>query len=270
MGANDIPILGMALALASVLASLVVYRITRVGLEKELLISVGRMTLQLAVVGVYITFIFELNHPAVNIGYIFLMVGVANYSLLRNAGMVTKMFRYTFPALLLAVFSVIAYFFVFVFRPTPLYEAAYLIPVAGMLLGNSMNRTIVTMERFYNAVKRGEERYAALLAMGATLREATAPFLKEAYRAGLAPSLANMAAMGIAFLPGMMTGQILGGSSPTVAVKYQIAIVLAIFVSTDIASILCITFSMRRGFDRFGFLRNDIFKEKVVGKPAKR
>jgi len=262
MGAGDISYLGMGAALASVLLSLAVYRITRVGLERELLVSVFRMTAQLGLVGMYITFIFKLNHPAVTIAYLFLMVAVANYSVLRNAGLISALFAYTFPALLIAVVSVLGYFFVFVYRPKPLYDAVYLIPVAGMLLGNSMNRTIVTMERFYHAVQQGRDRYAALIAMGATVREAAAPFLKEAYRAGLAPALANMATMGIAFLPGMMTGQLLGGSAPLVAVKYQITIVLAIFVSTDLASLLCITFSMRRGFDPFGFLRADIFKQK--------
>jgi putative ABC transport system permease protein len=252
----------MGAALGAVLLSLLVYRITRVGLERELLLSVSRMTVQLGLVGLYISVLFELNHPALNIGYVLLMIAVANYSVLRNAGLVSILFVYTFPALLFAVFGMLGYFFLFVFRPTPLYDAPTLIPVAGMLLGNSMNRTIVTMERFYNAVQRGRERYASLIAMGATVREAAAPFLRDAYRAGLSPALANMATMGIAFLPGMMTGQLIGGSSPMVAVKYQIAIVLAIFVTTDLASLLCITFSMRRGFDRYGFLRGDVFKSK--------
>lgn len=262
MGSADISIFGMGMALASVLISLLVYRVTRVGLEKELLISVARMALQLGLVGLYITALFELNHPALNLAYLFVMVAVANYSVLRNAGLISTLFVYTFPALLLAVGSILAYFFVFVFRPEPLYDAAYLIPIAGMLLGNSMNRTIVTMERFYNALKSGGDRYDTLLAMGATVQEAAAPFLRQAYRAGLAPALANMATMGIAFLPGMMTGQLLGGSAPLVAVKYQITIVLAIFVSTDVASLLCISFSMRRGFDELGFLREDIFKAR--------
>jgi putative ABC transport system permease protein len=264
MGAADISFVGMGFALASVVLSLFVYRVTRVGLEKELLLSVVRMTVQLGLVGLYITLLFDLNHPAVNFAYLLVMIAAANYSVLRNAGLISSMFLYTFPAMLLAVGFVIAYFFAFIYKPEPFYDAPYLIPITGMLLGNSMNRTIVTMERFYSAVDRNSERFAGLIAMGATLREATAPFMREAYLAGLAPALANMANMGIAFLPGMMTGQILGGSSPLVAVKYQITIVLAIYVSTDLASVLCITFSMRRGFDRYGFLRKDIFKNKTI------
>ena len=262
MGAADISYIGMGFALGAVLISLAVYRITRVGLEKELLLSVGRMTVQLSLVGAYITLLFELNHPAVNIGYVLLMVAVANYSVLRNAGLVFGMFFYTFPAILIAVLAVIAYFFLLIYKPAPLYDAPYLIPIAGMLLGNSMNRTIVTMERFYTTVNRNADRFASLTAMGASLREAAQPFIREAYRAGLSPALANMATMGIAFLPGMMTGQILGGSPPIVAVKYQITIVVAIYVATDLASVLCISLSMRRGFDRFGFLRPDIFKAR--------
>jgi putative ABC transport system permease protein len=251
----------MVFALASVAASLAVYRITKVGLEKELLLSVSRMAVQLLLVGLYLTALFDLNHPAVNIAYILFMTAVANFAVLRNSGMKADMFIYTFPALALAVTAVSAYYMILVFRPVPIYDARHLIPITGMILGNSMNRTIVTLERFYHSVRRHSEGYAASIAMGATVREAAAAHLRIAYRAGLAPAVANMAAMGLASLPGMMTGQILGGSSPLTAVQYQIAIILAIYLATDLAGLLCVTFSMRRGFDDFGFLRNDIFKK---------
>lgn len=261
MGATDITIWGLIFAGASVLCSLLVYRITRVGLEKELLLSVTRMAVQLGLVGLYLTALFELNHPLVNIGYILLMTAAANYSVLRSSGFKLDMFVYTFPALLIAVAAVSTYYTVLVFHPDPLYDARHLIPITGMILGNSMNRTIITMERFYSSIKQHADGYASAVAMGATVREAAAPHLQTAYRAGLAPAIANMATMGLASLPGMMTGQILGGSAPLTAVQYQIAIILAIYLATDLAGLLCVTFSMRRGFDPFGFLRDDIFKK---------
>jgi putative ABC transport system permease protein len=168
----------------------------------------------------------------------------------------------------LAVASVTVYYMVLVFRPTPLYDARHLIPITGMILGNSMNRVIVTLERFYSSVRQHSEGYAASIAMGATVREAAASHLRAAYRAGLSPALANMATIGLASLPGMMTGQILGGSEPMTAVQYQIAIVLAIYLATDLAGLLCVTFSMRRGFDEYGFLRLDIFKPKKSKRAA--
>ena len=262
MGTADISHFGMGLALISVLISLAVYRLIGVGLYKELLVSVGRMSIQLGLVGLYLTGLFKLNHPAVNLGYILLMIAAANLSVLRHSGLRLVMFTYTFPAFLIAIGAVLGYFIPLVYGPDPIYEARYLIPIAGMLLGNSMKRTVITLERFYSSLKQDEDGYAALIVMGATVREAAASYLRVAYRAGLSPALANLATMGVVSLPGMMTGQILGGSAPALAIKYQITIVLAIFVATDLASLLCVVFSMRRGFDTFGYLQPDVFKPK--------
>ncbi|MCP4679962.1 MAG: ABC transporter permease [Deltaproteobacteria bacterium] len=260
MGTKDISALSLVLAFATVLAILVVFRITRVRLHKHLLIAVARMSVQLGLVGLYLTVLFELNNPAVNFGYILLMIGVANYSVLRNSGLRPALFFFTFPALLIAMLSVLGYFIIFVYAPEPLFDARYVIPVGGMLLGNSMNRTIISLERFYSSVRNDSDGYASLVSMGATVREATRPYLTTAYRAGMAPWLASISTMGIVSLPGMMTGQILGGSPPIVAIKYQITIILAILIATELASLLTILFSMRRCFNTFGFLREDIFK----------
>lgn len=262
MGAHDISNWGLVFAACSMAVSVVVYGMTRVGLTRELFVSMGRMGIQLGLVGLYLTGLFRLNHPAVNIGYILLMMGAANFSVLKNTGLHQSMFLYTFPATLISVGAVGLYFMLLVFQPSPLYDARYLIPISGMLLGNSMNRTIVTLERFYSSVRKDESGYSALIAMGATVKEATAANLKIAYRAGLGPALANLATMGIVSLPGMMTGQILGGSDPAVAIKYQVAIILAIYVATDLSSLLCISFSKRKGFTAYGFLNHDIFKVK--------
>ncbi len=261
MGANDITGSGMIFTVAAAVLSLIIYKITNAGKYKELLISAGRMSVQLALVGLYLTALFKYNHPAATLGYILFMMAAANYAVLKNSGLRLKMFVYTFPAILISIGAILAYFMFFVFKPLPIYDARYVIPISGMLLGNSMNRTIITLERFYSSVKQDEDGLSALLTMGATVNEATVNYLKKAYLAGLGPVLANMATMGLVSLPGMMTGQILGGSDPMVAIKYQIAIIFAIYTSSDLASLLCIKFSMRRGFTSYGFLNLDIFKK---------
>ncbi len=265
METKDITLLGMGLAFATILISVVVLRLTRVRLIGALLLAVFRMTLQLGLVGLYLTFLFELNDPLINLGYVLLMIAVANYSVLRSTGLSLRMFAYTFPALLVAIGATLAYFIVLVYRPDPLLDARYVIPVAGMLLGHSMRRTIITLERFYTSVVQDQEGYASLLGLGATTREALLPYLGSAWRAGLSPALAAMATMGIVSLPGMMTGQILGGSGPIVAIKYQITIIVAIFVATELASLLAVLFSIRGGFDAFGFLRPSTFRRPARG-----
>ncbi|MFH1532039.1 MAG: ABC transporter permease [Pseudomonadota bacterium] len=260
MGASDISTLGMILAYVPLLITVVVFRMLRLRMAGTLLVSVGRMSVQLALVGLYLTVLFRYNHPALNVGYVLLMTAVANYSVLRSSGLSLKFYAVTLPALVVAIVAVLSFYTLLVFRPEPLYDARYMIPIAGMLLGNSMNRTIVTVERFYSSIRRDREGFAAYVTFGATVREAATPYLRSAYRAGIAPVLANTATMGLVSLPGMMTGQILGGSEPAVAIKYQIAIILAIFAATELATVLSVLLSLRRGFDRFGFLRTELFE----------
>ncbi len=261
MGSKDISFFSMLLAYAIIFGSLYIFRFLRINLFRELIISVGRMGLQLFLVGLYLTVLFRWNDATLNVLYILVMLAVANYSVLRNSGLKMEFFAYTLPALVIGVGLTLLYYSLLVFSPEPAYDAKYIIPIAGMLLGNSMTRIIVTLERFYATIRQDAEGYASLLTMGATVKEAMLPYFRTAYKAGISPALANMATMGIAFLPGMMTGQILGGASPMVAIKYQIAIVLAIFVATELSTMLVVFFSLRRGFDRAGFLRTGIFKD---------
>lgn len=96
------------------------------------------------------------------------------------------------------------------------------------------------------------------LLLGTSRWEAVEPYLREAVRASINPTVAGMATMGLVSLPGMMTGQILGGGEPWVAVKYQIAIMLCIFTSTTLTAILSLKFSLNIAFDDFDIVRDDI------------
>ena len=87
------------------------------------------------------------------------------------------------------------------------------------------------------------------------------PFLREGFKSAVNPFIASMATYGIVALPGMMTGQILGGSSPMVAVKYQITIVTAIFVVTAMSVLLTILFTLKASFNGYGTLNKGIFKK---------
>ena len=100
------------------------------------------------------------------------------------------------------------------------------------------------------------------LMLGATRWEAVRSYFREAVKAAINPTIASMATMGLVSLPGMMTGQILGGSEPWLAVKYQIAIMICIFTSTTIASIINLKLSLAIAFNAF-----DVLKDEVIKKP---
>ncbi|MFP4654465.1 MAG: ABC transporter permease [Methanohalobium sp.] len=161
----------------------------------------------------------------------------------------------------LANLAVLFYFNSFVIDLTNLFEARYLIPIGGMVLGNSLRANIIGINGFRNEIKRNEYRYLYSLSLGAQKNEALIPYLRKSMISAIKPTIANMSTVGIVFLPGMMTGQILSGSSPIIAIKYQIAIMVAIYVTTVMSVMLSIVVTMYIGFDRLGIFRIDILKE---------
>ncbi|CAM2913579.1 YbbM seven transmembrane helix protein [Vibrio rarus] len=125
-----------------------------------------------------------------------------------------------------------------------------MIPLAGMLLGNSLSGNIVALQNLYSAFEQQQAEYEAAIALGASPSYATLPFVRVAMQKAFAPILASMATTGLVTLPRMMTGQILGGASPMVAIKYQIMILIAIFVMMSLFVTLTLHLSLHRSIDQ--------------------
>ena len=223
--------------------------------------SAIRMVLQLAFVGIFLTFLFELNNAVLNVLWVLIMVFVASHTVLKNAELKT---RYFFPLLVISLattnYAMLLYFNKFIIDLDNLFDARYFIPIAGMVLGNSLRANVVGMDNFCTEIQRNENRYMFRLSMGAEKTEALIPYLRKSIRVALKPTIANMATIGIVFLPGMMTGQILAGASPLVAIEYQIAIMITIYVTTMVNVFLGIIVLMHRGFDEYGMFRKDMLK----------
>lgn len=232
-------------------------------LSRDIGISILRMSIQLALVGIYIKMLFNLNNPWLNGMWILMMLIVADLSILRRAGLKARYFALaTFTAIASSILFSTAYLVILVIRPAHFYDARYIVPLAGMVLGNCLQGNVIALERFYSTLRKNENEYATYLMLGATRWEAVRPYFREAVKAAINPTIAGMATMGLVSLPGMMTGQILGGSEPWLAVKYQIAIMICIFTSTTIASIINLKLSLNIAFNAF-----DVLKDEVIEKP---
>lgn len=234
--------------------------IFKIDVLKTTLVSVLRMTVQLVLVGMYLDVIFKLNSLWVNLAWILIMIIVASISVIKGAGIdLRKFFPVVFPGIIAGTFFVVSLFVFAAVQPTPFYDARYLIPITGMVLGNCLRANIISMERFYSSIRKNEKEFITFILMGATLHEAILPYMREAIKSALAPILSTMATVGLVALPGMMTGQILGGSSPVVAIKYQIAIMIAIFSAIVITSVLNIMLSIRVSFNDYHMLNKEVF-----------
>lgn len=248
---ETISYLGLLYLALLVIPVLLINSKLEIKMNKRILISMARMTVQLSLVGLYLQYIFDLNNPILNLGYLVLMMVIASFSVTNSTGLNLK--RIYFPILISMMIPNIVLLFFFnaiVIDLNNVFEARYMITIAGMLLGNVLNGDIVGLNTFYKGVKDNEKIVNYDLALGATRFQALKPFFKDAIVASIKPTVASMATIGLVSLPGMMTGQILGGSVPREAIMYQIAIMIAIFVTRYFNIFGAIALSQRLMFDK--------------------
>ncbi len=259
----------LALAYLLLLFPLAILLHQRVPMLRETGVAVVRMTVQLLLVGFYLQIVFRLNHAGLNLLWLLVMVAVADGSILRGCRLRVRRFA---PALFVALFAGTAIpVLVFVgpvLRTPGWLDAQYVIPIGGMVLGNCLRADIIGLKGFYEAIARNEKAYLQSLAQGARLSEAVRPHFQDALQAALLPTVASMATIGLVALPGMMTGVILAGTNPLTAIKYQIAIMIAIFAGTAITVFLAIRLTLRSSFDAYGVLDRGIFVLAPAGRRA--
>jgi len=106
----------------------------------------------------------------------------------------------------------------------------------------------VALERLFAELATGREAVEMHLAHGASAREASQEAVRRAVRAGMAPSVTALMGVGLVFLPGMMTGQILAGADPTSAIRYQIVVMLMLVGATTLASVMAVLWVRERCF----------------------
>jgi putative ABC transport system permease protein len=142
-------------------------------------------------------------------------------------------------------------------QPNPWYDPRYAIPLLGMILGNCMTGVGLGLNTLTTSLVTRRPGVEAQLMLGATRKMATAPVTREALRSALMPIINSMAATGVVSLPGMMTGQILGGMPPAEALKYQILVMFLIAGGTGLGAVTAVLGGVYRLTDGRHRLRLD-------------
>jgi len=229
-------------------------------IEKPIIYSTLRMTIQLILVGYYLKYLFEINNVFLNILWLIVMIIIAVWSAFKSFSMkINVVLLPAFISFFISTFFIVIFINYFVLKLTYVFDARYLIVLGGMVLGNSLRGNIIGISHFYTTIRKDMKNFMYILSLGATLDEAVLPYLKESINIALKPTFAAMATMGIVALPGMMTGVILGGQPPENAIKYQIMIMMAILAGTILSIFLTINMTKKVCFKRNGELRGDIF-----------
>lgn len=260
----DLPVLNLAIAYVFVLVLLVIFRTRGIRREKQILIATTRMTVQLTAMGYVLMLVFRYPRWWLTLLMLAAMLSFAAY----NARKRVKLDMPKELARLMAVSMVCGYaataglFLFAVLRVDPWFAPQYCIPISGMIVGNSMTGVALGANKLCSGMRDRRDRIENSLMLGATPAAAARDVVNDAFDSAILPTMNNMLTMGIVSLPGMMTGQILSGTFPITAIKYQIGIMLAILGCTALTVVLFVTLGYKTFFTKNAALRDEEHKKQ--------
>ena len=248
MGYIDIPLSRLALALGFIALSILLSRRAALRLERELAWGAVRAAAQLLAIGYLLRALFAHERPLWVLLALSVMLLVAAWTSARRVlrGPASRaLLLYALASIAAGAAVALVPVFVFIVPPRPWYEARYLVPIGGMMLSSAMNVVAQVLERLFASARAESAAIEQLLALGATPRQALAPYTRAALRAAMIPTINGLLTVGLVSLPGMMTGQIVGGVAPEQAVRYQIVIMYQLVAATAISGALAATLARR-------------------------
>jgi putative ABC transport system permease protein len=248
-GTIDIQIIQLAFAYIFVLVLLFIVKQKEIGHKGEILLASVRMTIQLIAVGFILEYVFSNQSPVYSILILLIMETFAIYNIFgRVEATISKKLKLIIASSMFLGTSISIFFFVIaVVGLDPWFRADYFIPLSGMLIGNSMTGISLGVNYLINGFRDNKDLVENYLMLGAEPETAVKEISNRAFYNAVLPTINSMMGMGIVFLPGMMTGQILAGASPIIAIKYQIAIMMGILGSVT----LTVFFMVNKGAKTF-------------------
>jgi putative ABC transport system permease protein len=240
----------------------------RLDLARRMSIAAARMVVQLVLMGWVLIVLFEQASPFLTTAAALIMVLFAGREVMaRQKRRLAGWWAYGLgtTAMLFAGTVVTVFALTTQIRPEPWYDARVALPLMGMILGNTMTGVALGVDRLLTGAVDARVSIEARLALGHDRAEAMGGIVREALRTGLVPTVNSMSAIGIVFIPGMMTGQLLAGIAPMEAVKYQLLIMFLIAGGTAFGVLGAVLIGSRRLSDARHRLRLDRLSDLDAG-----
>ncbi len=249
----------LLIALVLILIPIVISFQRKLGIEKDILIGTVRTFVQLMIIGYVLKYIFSFKKWYFVMLMIAVMAVVAGYNAVKRQ---KTSIKGLFPMVTLSIFLgagiAMSTLIILILRVRPWYEPQYLIPISGMMLGSAMNAAALAVDRLIGETRNRRWEIEAALALGASPLKAINPLLRDTASAAMMPTINAMMVVGIVQLPGMMTGQIIGGVAPEQSVRYQIIIMYMLATSVTISCITILYFFYRKLFTKDEQLNFDL------------
>ncbi|HEX4386638.1 MAG TPA: iron export ABC transporter permease subunit FetB [Myxococcales bacterium] len=238
----------LALSLLLIAVAILLSRKSRLDLTRDLLLGAVRGAAQLIAIGYVLLLLFNHERP----GWVLLLLSVMIVAAAATAARRVESGpsrRVLFPRALAAISAgallALLPVFIAIVPLHPWYEARYLVPISGMMLSNAMNVVAQVFERIFAAASSETDQIEAMLALGATPAQALQRQVRATLRAALLPTINGLLTVGLVALPGMMTGQIVSGTAPEQAVRYQIVILYQLVAVAAVSGFVAAAFARR-------------------------
>ncbi|WP_037585707.1 ABC transporter permease [Stenoxybacter acetivorans] len=251
--ANYVSVADLAIASVLVLISAAISLWLKLGLTQRIAVAAVRTVVQLSLVGLVLKWVFSANQWYWVVGIVMLMTVIAGISARSHSAWIYRgMTQDALSSVWLSSWLVAAIGLFLVLHVRPWYEPQYVIPIIGMILGNSLTGISLCLDRLTQDLYSRRGHVEMLLSLGASAWEAYRDTARRAVISGMLPTINSMSVVGLVSLPGMMTGQILAGGAPDQAVRYQVVMLFVICAGSALGCMLCALLVFRRLFNNSG------------------
>lgn len=266
--AIDFTIWQVALAYVFILIVFLIVKIKKIPRKRLIIVSAVRMTLQLIIVGYILVYVLDNPNPWVTVPIMFIMLAFATFTVYQRT---KPTIQFSFKKLIaLAMFTGVTvnlvYLMFVVLQLDPWYDPQYFIPIGGMIIGKTMTGVALGVNNLLTGMRDRQDKIEGALMLGASPKTASKSIVNDAFDQAMLPTINAMVGMGIVFLPGMMTGQIIAGQAPIVAIKYQISVMLAVAGTVSITVLIFLHLAYKIFFterEQFILTKRDIKKKDM-------
>lgn len=221
----------------------------KLGLEGSLILAAGRAVIQLAVVGYVLVVIFAPPLSPILILFVLGVLVMISAIVTRNRISQKLPLPGIVGSLLITTLVTVAYVQLIVVQPQVWYEPRFLIALGAIVLSQAMNAAAISGERLFNTLKSNPLEIETRLSLGATPAQAIEPYRKDSIRAGVLPVINAMSIVGLATIPEIVSGQLLGGAEPIQAIAFQIVILFMVLFATLLVTLLVTSGIWRKFFN---------------------
>lgn len=248
----EIPLPRLALALGLVALAVGLSRWRRLDLERDLLWGSARGAVQLIAIGYALRLLFQGDHPgwvALALAVMLVVAAATSARRVEHGPPARVLFLCALAAVAAGAAVALVPVFALVVSPEPWYAARYLVPIGGMMIASAMNVVAQVFERVFAAAREHAAEIEQVLALGATPAQALARHVRAAVRAAMIPTVNGLLTVGLVALPGMMTGQIVSGTAPDQAVRYQLVILYQLVAVAAVSGLVAVELARRLLFN---------------------